>query len=389
MSLQLLWYMLAAFIVGFALSTLWEWFYFRGRRLQWRDERLSQLTAELDSTRADLERYRAQASGVATAATYATAPVAPIDSEFQSSAARLESEQRDLAETAMRFSQRDTRQWNTGQWDSNQLDSDQLDSNQLDSDQHQTFDEPDQDQSAQDAPSPFDPEEQVHPDQRSIAPTAEAEDSVETDALRPMRIAQPVQTAEPPPRIITATPQAHAELSELIARLEELERRDAARTRPAGNTDYPVDIDKVAAHTGRSTVQAAVSEESTAAESVATEMPAPPAPIQPLPIEPLIIDTPPATATESEPVVAPAQQSIAATASRANDLQAISGIGQTYAKRLHDGGIHTWQHIAESDEETLRTLTKARAITDVAAWIAQAAALTRQHGQTSADDQPT
>jgi hypothetical protein len=33
MESQLLWFLLAGFILGFAASTLWEWLYFRGRRL--------------------------------------------------------------------------------------------------------------------------------------------------------------------------------------------------------------------------------------------------------------------------------------------------------------------------------------------------------------------
>ncbi|MCB9140013.1 MAG: hypothetical protein H6642_16855 [Caldilineaceae bacterium] len=43
----LLWYVLAGFILGFAVSLLWEWAYFRGRRLAWHDAEIERLQGEL------------------------------------------------------------------------------------------------------------------------------------------------------------------------------------------------------------------------------------------------------------------------------------------------------------------------------------------------------
>ncbi|MEZ4664734.1 MAG: hypothetical protein R2911_44950 [Caldilineaceae bacterium] len=351
MSLQLLWYMLAAFIVGFTLSTLWEWFYFRGRRLQWRDERVHQLTEELDSTRAQLERYRAQASGVATAATYASMPVTPIDTEFQSSAARLESEQPDPIETAMRFARRDTRP-------------------------RPVIDEPEPDWPADEASLPFEPEENVPPGARFIAPAEDVEDHAQT-ATQPARMAEPAPPAERLPRTITATPQTHAELDELIARLEELERKAAAKSERADDTEFSANIERIAAPASRRTDQLA---------AAATQ-------IEPgkdsTPIESTPIDSTTSTAAAQSAPPAPTPQPVAAPSSRPDDLQAITGIGKTYANRLREGGIHTWRQMAESDEDKLRALTKAPRVSNVANWITQAAELMRQHGQTGADDQTT
>lgn len=47
MNLSVLWYVLAGAILGFALSTLWEWLYYRSKRMALRDARIEALEAEL------------------------------------------------------------------------------------------------------------------------------------------------------------------------------------------------------------------------------------------------------------------------------------------------------------------------------------------------------
>ncbi len=47
MQLRLLWLVLAGFLLGFAVSTLWEWFYFRRARMTLRDRRIRELEAML------------------------------------------------------------------------------------------------------------------------------------------------------------------------------------------------------------------------------------------------------------------------------------------------------------------------------------------------------
>ena len=80
MNSQLLWFVLAGLVLGFALSTLWEWFYFRRERMIVRDERIAELDAQL---RAYEQRERDQ---LMTAPPW-TAP------GYQSPGALLESEQ--------------------------------------------------------------------------------------------------------------------------------------------------------------------------------------------------------------------------------------------------------------------------------------------------------
>ena len=47
MELQLLWFVLAGFILGFIVSTLWEWLHFRQKFAEQRDRRIAELEASL------------------------------------------------------------------------------------------------------------------------------------------------------------------------------------------------------------------------------------------------------------------------------------------------------------------------------------------------------
>ncbi|MCB0145214.1 MAG: hypothetical protein KDE50_35360, partial [Caldilineaceae bacterium] len=205
-------------------------------------------------------------------------------------------------------------------------------------------------------------------------------------------LAENISAAEQPNRIITATPQAHAELAELIARLEELERKADARfaadaksgsvdvvhvdTQDNTNADRANDdhvdgnindevghIEHNVEHYVEHAVEHTVEHNLDIAED-ATATPFPP---------------------EKREVRGEAAAQNAATPS---NLREISGIGKTYETRLHAGGIHTWQQVAESDVETLQLLTNARAV-DVANWITHAAALMRQQQPPSANNPTT
>ena len=47
MDLRLLWLVLAGVLLGFSLSTLWEWLYFRRKRIKLTDARVQELEAKL------------------------------------------------------------------------------------------------------------------------------------------------------------------------------------------------------------------------------------------------------------------------------------------------------------------------------------------------------
>ena len=74
------WYVLAGFLLGFILSTLWEWLYFRSRRLRIENRRIAELEARVRSL-----------TPPAGAADSAIAPGAPPP--YQGPGVFLESEQ--------------------------------------------------------------------------------------------------------------------------------------------------------------------------------------------------------------------------------------------------------------------------------------------------------
>jgi predicted flap endonuclease-1-like 5' DNA nuclease len=53
MTMKLLWFVLAGFLLGFATSTLWEWFHFRKERLKLTDRRIRELEAKLRDLETD------------------------------------------------------------------------------------------------------------------------------------------------------------------------------------------------------------------------------------------------------------------------------------------------------------------------------------------------
>ena len=54
---QFMWFVLAGFVLGFVVSTLWEWFHFRRERMILRDEQIDALEAKLQA----VERRQAAA----------------------------------------------------------------------------------------------------------------------------------------------------------------------------------------------------------------------------------------------------------------------------------------------------------------------------------------
>jgi hypothetical protein len=103
MPLEMLWFILAGFALGFATSTLWEWFYYRRQRAARPDPILLARVADLE---AQLARLQHEADSAAANSAPATAgesakPESVPDSvdaaaAYQSRAALLASEQAGL-----------------------------------------------------------------------------------------------------------------------------------------------------------------------------------------------------------------------------------------------------------------------------------------------------
>jgi predicted flap endonuclease-1-like 5' DNA nuclease len=84
MTTSLLWYLLAGILLGFAASTLWEWLYFRRKRMKLDERRVQELEAQLADERAlnaQLRLAQEELSG-RTAPAYAS-PGVFLDSESE------------------------------------------------------------------------------------------------------------------------------------------------------------------------------------------------------------------------------------------------------------------------------------------------------------------
>src|SRR4051794_31256303 len=100
MAMNLLWYVLAGFLLGFASSTLWEWFYFRKERLKLTDRRIRELEAKLNDAEIETDKSPAiplTSTPIPTVAavTAATRTSAWGDTAYRSPGVFLESEEFD------------------------------------------------------------------------------------------------------------------------------------------------------------------------------------------------------------------------------------------------------------------------------------------------------
>ncbi len=76
------WYLLAGFIIGFCLSTVWEWLYFRQRRMYITDRRIAALEQQLESQkRAAASREIPSEPGVTWTATEYQSPGVLLENE--------------------------------------------------------------------------------------------------------------------------------------------------------------------------------------------------------------------------------------------------------------------------------------------------------------------
>lgn len=68
-----------------------------------------------------------------------------------------------------------------------------------------------------------------------------------------------------------------------------------------------------------------------------------------------------------------------------DDLAMIKGIGEAYKRRLYATGIYTWRQLAEADTDSLRRITRAKPNADIASWLTQALALAEKYDRLDAN----
>lgn len=88
--------------------------------------------------------------------------------------------------------------------------------------------------------------------------------------------------------------------------------------------------------------------------------------------------------TTSTPAGGQSNPPVRKTENYPDDLAKIKGIGEVYKQRLYAAGIYTWHQIAQTDEETLRAATQAYPSSNVDEWAEQARNLAAKHNRTSA-----
>ncbi|MEZ4616514.1 MAG: helix-hairpin-helix domain-containing protein [Caldilineaceae bacterium] len=68
-----------------------------------------------------------------------------------------------------------------------------------------------------------------------------------------------------------------------------------------------------------------------------------------------------------------------------DDLAMVKGIGEAYKRRLYATRIYTWRQLAECDIDSLRRITRAKPNADIASWQTQARDLAAKHQRLQAN----
>jgi predicted flap endonuclease-1-like 5' DNA nuclease len=348
MATNLLWYVMAGFLLGFATSTLWEWFYFRRERLKLTERRIRELEAKVHD--ADVE-----AGGISTTSAQSTNPLPTIasvtagqtrtsawgDTAYRRPAVFLEGEEYELDGAEYHSSGQDR---------------------------------------TRPAIAPAATNPPVGPTVNSVTPPttpATASNAVPPGAPAPSADPTVVPRTEPPSpadalrakRVPSA--RTRQEVLAALRRNSEAVQRGQPLS-PATDEDTPEESIPPYAPPASTLV--------TPTPLVNHEPPvAPPPQAQPAPVS-----TPP-------PAVSPARQRwfnnpelTNRTQEYPDDLSKIKGIGDVYKQRLYRAGIYTWKQIAEADSETLRRATSAYPSSNVEEWLTQAEKLMAKHGRQEA-----
>ncbi|MCX6047421.1 MAG: DUF4332 domain-containing protein [Chloroflexi bacterium] len=270
MQIGILWYVLAGFVLGFTVSTLWEWLYYRGRRLRGRVNVAVDVAGPVEPNAfgptVSVGRWREPAIDRADAQDAANEPLPWATPTYRSSGVFLESEKEFATQSIPPADQFIT---------------------------HSFVGQPTSAPVAADAHLPTEPDGQNGILRKPNAAPVER-----------------VRAATPPVTPPAPNPPPTAPASQADAATETAEDAPTA-------ADY---------------AEPPITEQ---AEQITPWIPTP---------------TP-------EPETAPA---LARSNGYPDDLTKIQGIGDAYKHRLYAATIYTWQQVASSEVETLRSITKAK-----------------------------
>jgi predicted flap endonuclease-1-like 5' DNA nuclease len=327
MATNLLWFVLAGFLLGFATSTLWEWFYFRKERLKLTDRRILELEAKLREPESTTERIAPANTAVTNSlAKQAAQPSAPMADAAMTSSAQTSAWGDPAYRSPGVFLETEEIEAEGGEMSAGGRGRARI----------KTTGTPNA------APSISSPEP-------TITPRSEPSPA---DALRARR---------------GDSPRSRQEVLAALRRNSELAQRGQALHSEADAS--PVDAPRPSPSRGSTLVSPTPPpmQEPPAIEVDKTEPS--PAPSDLTPARQRWINDPALTRRSQE---------------YPDDLSKIKGIGDVYKQRLYRAGIYTWKQIAEGDIETLRRATSAYPSSNVEEWLVQAQKLIEKHGRANA-----
>ncbi len=332
MQLQMLWFALAGFVLGFTASTLWEWLYYRRQRLIWREPLRYVPVApanapEISAFEEELPNHPTTPNEVTT--------------EYRSPGVFLESEQRPVLHyppTAEPVTTLTPEVWSAA-WE---------------------------------AERSYPP-----PPSASTAAALPAWEPVRTapaGAYRAARSGAPRYSPEelPPEELSAAAAPPEAIVSEEIPTL------------PAADSPELTPQPPTAASTPVPGVVVSGSNPVLVVELAAVVPPIinpPPTPVEGNAHDPEIAAQPalsPVPQADEALAVGSASIPLRRPIEHPDDLGRIDGIGEIYKQRLFAAGIYTWQQVVDSDAERLRQITRAKPNVDIDDWQSQAQALVKQ-----------
>lgn len=318
LSFRIVWFVLAGFILGFATSTLWEWLYYRQKRLA----RLAQTSEGMFQT----SRVN-HPLGTPDEARKEEAED-PWKVSYRSSGVFLESEQAPLPVSTSSLPATPTSQ------------VDQQDTE----------------------PTPL---------AANALTTAPLTDEGNTPRLNPATLAtlestvtklpivrSPLVRTPANPKVYNTSPPAAGDTPTLApsapATMVQMRPNHAQPTQEGRIADAPPVVSPTVAEVRRDGMPTSV-----AANSSSPAAATPPAPVPSLAMTNAGVDT---QGTEHP-----------------DDLALIKGVGEAYKRRLYGAGIYTWRQVAESDVEILRRITRAKPNADISGWRQRARDLAEQY----------
>ena len=382
MATNLLWFVMAGFLLGFATSTLWEWFYFRKERLKVTDRRVRELEAKIRDAEADADSISSTTTipTVASVTGGATRTSAWGDASYRSPGVFLETEEAGVDSGENALGGRDHARTPITSAPPSPVTSSTLTSPTVASPTGPTVN------SVTSAVTP-----PTNPPSGSppLASSALGASGVFSSSVVSPSSSMSAPNVAPMPPAPDAAPRSETPTPADALR--------AKRTTPARSRQ-----EVLAALRRNSEAQQRGEMPRPESETSLSEMPpfvprrdtlvTPIAPVdqEPSPVVQAILPAP-EVAKAPEPTISPARQRWAnnpeltqRTQEHPDDLSRIKGIGDVYKQRLYRAGVYTWKQIAEADTEMLRRATSAYPSSNVDEWLVQAQKLMEKYGRANA-----